>query len=252
MLSKTKKINILLLLFCFFALYPFSFSEAKKIKPLVATNIPTIYPRSSWSSLSDDKRSKKIWPAEIENPKVLIIHHTATSYKGSTSKQIKKIYRYHSYTRKWGDIGYNYIIGKDGAIFEGRYGGNGVIGGHTSGYNEGSIGISVIGNYDKSEKISSKSLDSLEKLIGWLAANNSIDISSGVSFHGEKLDFSVIGHKDVAKTACPGKNIYSDMPQIRTASVGFSGTYAKYAYQAAGDSQVYEIRNSQRYSGSAK
>ncbi|MDP1845841.1 MAG: peptidoglycan recognition family protein [Candidatus Moranbacteria bacterium] len=252
---KTKKIilplAVFIVCFCFFG-YSNYFALAKKVqKNQIATNIPTIYPRSSWSSLSDDKRSKKIWPAEIENPKVLIIHHTATSYKGSTSKQIKKIYRYHSYTRKWGDIGYNYIIGKDGAIFEGRYGGNGVIGGHTSGYNEGSIGISVIGNY-QSEKISSEALDSLEKLIGWLAANNSIDISNGISFHGEKLDSAVIGHKDVASTACPGKNIYSDMTQIRTASVGFSGTYANYAYQAAGDSQVYEIKNSQRYSGSAK
>src|SRR4030042_4782867 len=106
--------------------FPVGFSQAKKVKSQTAASVSTIYPRSSWSNAKYDKRTKKVWPAEIAAPEVIIVHHTATNYKYSTSKQIKKIYKYHSYTRKWGDIGYNYIIGKDGLIFEGRYGGNGV------------------------------------------------------------------------------------------------------------------------------
>jgi len=224
-------------------------------KKQAVTSVPTIYPRSSWSNAKYDKRSKKIWPAELESLEVIIIHHTATSYKSATSKQIKKIYRYHSYTRKWGDIGYNYIIGKDGLIFEGRYGGNGVIGGHAyykgTNYNEGSIGIAVIGKY-VGEKLSAESLDSLQKLVGWLAANNNIGISSEIKFHGKKLDSTVIGHKDVASTACPGKNIYNNLSSIRSNAASYSNAYQNYAYQVSGENGKYEISNGKRYSGSSR
>ncbi len=218
-------------------------------------NVPVVYPRSSWSSSKYEKRTKKIWPPKYNDPEVIIIHHTATNYKGATSKQIKKIYRYHSYTRKWGDIGYNYIIGKDGSIFEGRAGGNGAIGGHAyyngTNYNSGSIGIAVLGNY-ASEKLSAESLDALEKLVGWLSANNSIEINSEVRFHGKKLNSAVVGHKDVASTACPGKNIYNNLGSIRTAGAALGNTFSNYAYRASGDGTTYEIRNGKKYSGSSK
>jgi len=224
-------------------------------KKQAVTNIPTIYPRSSWSNAKYDKRTKKIWPAEYEDPEVIIIHHTATNYKGSASKQIKKIYRYHSYTRRWGDIGYNYIIGKDGSIFEGRYGGNGVIGGHAyfngTNYNKGSIGIAVLGDYTK-EELSSQTLDSLEKLIGWLASNNNIEINAEIKFHGKKLKSAVVGHKDVADTACPGKNVYNNLDSLRTAAANLKNIYAGYAYQTKGDEKIYEISGGKRYPGSTK
>ncbi|MDI6777811.1 MAG: peptidoglycan recognition family protein [Patescibacteria group bacterium] len=217
--------------------------------------MPAIYPRSSWSSAAYDKRTKKVWPAEIEAPKVIIVHHTAMNYKGATSKQIKKIYRYHSYSRKWGDIGYNYIIGKDGLIFEGRYGGNGVIGGHSyydgTNYNNGSIGIAILGNY-VGESLSSESLDSLQKLTGWLAANNDISINEDYKFFNKKLSSRLIGHKDVASTACPGKNIYNNLSSIRSSAVNFSSSYRNYAYQISGESGKYEISGGKRYSGSAR
>lgn len=45
------------------------------------------------------------------------------------------------------DIRYNFLIGGDGSIFQGR-GFNG-IGAHTPNYNENSWGISIIGTFDK-------------------------------------------------------------------------------------------------------
>src|SRR5207253_11451713 len=49
----------------------------------------------------------------------------------------------------WNDIGYNFLVDKYGQIFEGRYGGmtRAVIGAHAMGFNVGSVGVSVIGNY---------------------------------------------------------------------------------------------------------
>lgn len=231
------------------------FAKTKVEKKQAATSVPTIYPRASWSSASDEKRTKSVWPAEIATPEVIIIHHTATNYKGATSKQIKKIYRYHSYTRKWGDIGYNYIIGKDGAIFEGRYGGNGVVGGHSyfkgTNYNKGSIGIAVLGNY-VGETLTPEARDSLQKLVGWLAATNGITIGENYKFFSKKLSARVIGHKDVADTACPGKNIYNNLQEMRSAATSHSGSYQNFAYQVSGESEKFEISAGKRYSGSAK
>ena len=46
----------------------------------------------------------------------------------------------------WTDIGYNFLIGGDGRVYEGR--GWGVTGGHTYGYNSVSVAISYIGTFD--------------------------------------------------------------------------------------------------------
>jgi hypothetical protein len=255
--AKIKIISVVVITFFLFSVaLSTDFAFAKAVKKQQATsNVPTIYPRSAWSSAAYDKRTKSVWPAEIVAPEVIIIHHTATNYKGATSKQVKKIYRYHSYTRRWGDIGYNYVIGKDGAIFEARYGGNGAVGGHSyfngTNFNSASIGIAVLGNY-VGENLTAESLDSLQKLVGWLAANNNISIKSNIKFHGKSFGNAVVGHKDVADTACPGKNIYNNLANIRGSAVSFASAYQNYAYQISGESGKFEISAGKRYSGSAK
>jgi hypothetical protein len=60
--------------------------------------------------------------------------------------------RYHAVSRGWGDIGYNVIVDKFGRLWEGRYGGlaSTVIGAHAGGFNTGTFGVSMLGNYDSS------------------------------------------------------------------------------------------------------
>lgn len=52
-------------------------------------------------------------------------------------------------TKKWSDIGYNFLVGEDGNVYEGR--GWGKKGAHTKPYNGKSIGICVIGNYESKQ-----------------------------------------------------------------------------------------------------
>lgn len=55
------------------------------------------------------------------DPKKIIVHHTASSYKNDTrtvSKILQDTFYFHNITRQWGDIGYNYIIDYDGNIYE--------------------------------------------------------------------------------------------------------------------------------------
>jgi N-acetylmuramoyl-L-alanine amidase len=47
--------------------------------------------------------------------------------------------------KRWGDIGYNFVVGEDGNIYEGR--GWNVMGAHAPAYNAQSIGICIIGDF---------------------------------------------------------------------------------------------------------
>ena len=109
----------------------------------------------------------------------------------------------------------------------------------------------ILKNYENDE-LPSAAENSLEKLIGWLSANNGISVKSNIKFQSKSLDNSVIGHRNVASTACPGKNMYKLMPEIRTSAENFAGFYGNYAYQIPGDGEKYEITDGKRYSGSVK
>jgi len=63
----------------------------------------------------------------------------------------------------WWDIGYNFLIGEDGKVYDGR--GWNTVGAHVYGYNSRSIGIALIGNFD-SRIPNSAALNACKKLIG--------------------------------------------------------------------------------------
>jgi peptidoglycan recognition protein len=58
---------------------------------------------------------------------------------------VKGFQDYHMDTNGWSDIGYNFLVGGDGNIYEGR--GWIRVGAHTPGYNINSMGICLIGNF---------------------------------------------------------------------------------------------------------
>ena len=57
---------------------------------------------------------------------------------------------YHVRGNHWNDIGYNFLVDRYGQVFEGRAGGieRNVIGAQAEGFNTGSVGVAVIGNYN--------------------------------------------------------------------------------------------------------
>ncbi|MFC1615937.1 N-acetylmuramoyl-L-alanine amidase [Patescibacteria group bacterium] len=158
------------------------------------------------------------WPLEYPNKvQKLIIHHTATtSNLDNPAQAIRDIYYYHSVVRGWGDIGYNYLIDQNGNIYEGRFGGDSVIGGHAAGANNGSIGIAVLGNYE-SNPVPTSVMNSLGKLISQKSRLNGINPSGYDYFRGE-FSPNIIGHRDVASTTCPGTYLYEKLPVLRTYS----------------------------------
>lgn len=75
-------------------------------------------------------------------PKFLIIHHSA----GPRDQSFEEIRRYHIESRGFDDIGYHKLIEFDGRIHQGRT--DDKVGAHAIGYNNRSLGICVVGNFD--------------------------------------------------------------------------------------------------------
>ena len=111
----------------------------------------TIVPRAGWGAdekLRFDKDNKEIWPPDYRAIKKVIVHHTVTRDPETDPRAtLRAIYQYHAVSRGWGDIGYNFLIDQQGTIYEGRFGGDRVVGGHALQYNWGSIGIAILGDY---------------------------------------------------------------------------------------------------------
>ncbi|RWS18622.1 peptidoglycan recognition protein-like protein [Leptotrombidium deliense] len=98
-------------------------------------------------------------------------------------------------TKKWGDIGYSFLIGGDGKVYEGR--GWGVEGAHTLGYNRNGIGISFIGDFTNVTP-SNNMLNAAKALI-----------ACGVKSGKIKSTYQLHGHRDAGSTACPGNKLYA-------------------------------------------
>ncbi len=102
--------------------------------------------------------------------------------------------------RRYGDIGYHFIVDYAGRVWEGRkllY-----QGAHVLGRNAGNIGITLLGNFNE-QSPSAKQLASLKKLVAALRSSFSIAPSN------------VYGHRDLGASTCPGKNLYPHISRLR-------------------------------------
>ena len=80
-------------------------------------------------------------PTNRRNIKEIIVHCTATPEgRDYTVQQIRDV---HVKQNGWSDIGYHYLIYRDGTIHKGRE--ESVIGAHCSGHNANSIGVCYVG-----------------------------------------------------------------------------------------------------------
>uniref|UniRef100_A0A3Q3WR71 Uncharacterized protein n=1 Tax=Mola mola TaxID=94237 RepID=A0A3Q3WR71_MOLML len=107
---------------------------------------PPIIPRCQWGA-----KAYRGTPIPLSLPlQFLHVHHT---YEPSSpclsfqncSHNMRSMQRFHQEDRFWSDIGYSFVIGSDGYIYEGR--GWNHLGTHTRGHNHIGYGVSIIGNY---------------------------------------------------------------------------------------------------------
>ena len=84
---------------------------------------------------------------------------------------------------------------------------------HTLGYNSGSVGISILGNYEQTVP-SEYAIDGLENVLAFISYQTGVDLTAKVK-HTEKTVDMVSGHRDLGATACPGQKFYEILPQVR-------------------------------------
>uniref|UniRef100_A0A3P8U5H4 Peptidoglycan recognition protein 5 n=1 Tax=Amphiprion percula TaxID=161767 RepID=A0A3P8U5H4_AMPPE len=155
--------------------------------------------RQQWGAADPKKKETLKSPAGK-----VVIHHTALlSCTGlaECKARIASIQRGHMKERGFDDIGYNFLVGGDGTVYEGR--GWGVVGAHAKGHNSDSLGIAFMGNFNN-EAPSKEAIQSVKGLL-----------QSGVSQSFIAPKFGLFGHRDLGKTECPGEKLYAAIQQLK-------------------------------------
>jgi hypothetical protein len=194
------------------SLYRFVEADAISLDPIPPPR-PAIVPRADWGARPLDWNAPEetgpfdalsnlegvlVYPPELRGVlTTIVVHHSA--FGTSEPAAIQDL---HMDARGFADIAYHYVIGLDGTIYEGRE--IHVRGAHVQGYNTGSLGIVLIGNFNEGEP-SAAQVESLSGLVDYLR------YTYGIRY--------LAGHKDYPEqspdgTLCPGEHLYALLPGL--------------------------------------
>jgi hypothetical protein len=203
---------------------------------------PEIVPRSGWQADESIRQAEPIYADEL---RTAFVHHTAGTNDYSKLQApaiVRGIEVYHVKGNGWNDIGYNALVDRFGTVYEGRYGGidRNVVGAHARGFNTGSFGIAVMGNYQAVDPPQA-AVDALVRTLAWRLDLAHVDplstvnaISSGNERFNEGIPVllrAISGHRDTGLTECPGQRLYAMLPSIakRVGALGLPKLYAPLA-----------------------
>lgn len=130
-------------------------------------------------------------PLSASDVQYIVVHCSATRRHADIG--VEDIRRWHVEDRGWLDVGYHYVIRRDGTVEPGRP--LTAMGAHVRGYNDRSIGICLVGGLDQNgnpkDNFTPEQLNSLERLVLHL---------KDVFPDAEEL----VGHRDLDPSkACP-------------------------------------------------
>ena len=174
--------------------------------------------------------------AAIGRVDLAFVHHTVTAneYTPEDSRtMVLGVCRFHRNSNGWNDIGYNFLVDKYGQLFEGRAGGidKAVVGAQAQGFNSVSTGISNLGTYSDVPQ-SDLALDAMARLLAWKLPLHGAPVEGDVTVTsaggsssrypaGRQVNFERIsGHRDGNSTACPGDQLYAQLPRLRELAAG--------------------------------
>lgn len=158
---------------------------------------PAIHPRCRWGATP-----YRGHPTPLRLPLgLLYVHHTyvpappCTTFQ-SCAADMRSMQRFHQNVRGWADIGYSFVVGSDGYVYQGR--GWHWVGAHTLGYNSRGFGVAFVGNYTGS-------------LPSEAALNTVRDVLPSCAIRAGLLrpDYKLFGHRQLGKTDCPGNALFN-------------------------------------------
>ncbi|KAM6216826.1 N-acetylmuramoyl-L-alanine amidase [Rhynchocyon petersi] len=158
---------------------------------------PAILPRCRWNAAPYRGQ-----PVRLKLPLgFLYVHHTyipappCTTFNCCVANMLS-MQRYHQDTHGWDDIGYSFVVGSDGYVYEGRGWFN--VGAHTRGYNSRGFGVAIVGNYtadlptEAALRIVRDELPRCALRSGYL-----------------RPDYKMLGHRQLVNTECPGDALFN-------------------------------------------
>lgn len=226
-----------------------------------AATEPTIVTRAEWGADESLKSTSGGCRREFFDLQQLFVHHTAgKNFDPDPAGTMRAIYWYHTERQGWCDVGYNFVISPDGTIFEGRWARKyapwevhssedlserAVAGAHVSGYNSGSVGISVMGNYSQ-VKPPIAVRRSLAELLAWEADRHNLDPLASHRYRnpetGTARDLKIIsGHRAAGQTECPGNYLFRQLPGIREDTAAVMGEGKAGATLSLGSSHTQAV-----------
>jgi hypothetical protein len=221
--------------------------RVKRAANLPARPVPRLVTRSGWGM---NEAMVKEAPSYTGPIQIVFVHHTATGngYSCADSASIVRgIAAYQVKSKGWNDVGYNFLVDKCGAMFEGRGGGvhRSVLGAHTLGFNDHASAIAVIGDF-RTSRIPVAARASVAQLAAYKLgawgsppAGRVAYVSGGSNKYpaGKTAVLGRIsGHRDAGSTECPGNALYLQLPAIRAIA---GGAPAGLRYQELGGAAAY-------------
>lgn len=198
-------------------------------RALAIAGSPLLVARAAWGA---DETIVRHAPSYADAIRFAVVHHTAgqNGYGPAEAAAIVRgIELYHVKGNGWNDVGYNFLVDKYGTVYEGRAGGveRNIVGAHAEGFNTGSVGIAVLGNYE-SDTVSKAAEDAVARLLAWRLDVAHVDplttlsaISGGNQRYPAGLPVflrAVSGHRDSGFTECPGDTLYARLNAIAAAA----------------------------------
>jgi hypothetical protein len=195
------------------------------LRRLTIAATPAIISRAGWGA---DEAIVRAAPYYAERLVRAVVHHTAGSLPATPAESaelLRAIQSYHVKGNGWNDIGYNFVVDPFGQVFEGRGGGvdRPVVGAHARGFNTGSVGVAVLGDYDR-DALTPEARSALVGLLAWRLDVAHVDPQSLVSVVSAGNETypagvavtlrAVSGHLDTDLTACPGGNLYAALDGV--------------------------------------
>lgn len=160
-----------------------------------------VIPRSRWTNAAPRE-----WLADpMGSIRRITVHHDAIDGSpgpdsDSVVKRLNSIRQSHL-GRGWADIGYHYVIDPEGRVWEGRP--LRLQGAHVADQNQNNLGIVLMGNFER-QAPTPQATEALDRFIAQSMRRYRIPMNE------------VRTHREMAPTACPGRNLQVAMDRTRT------------------------------------
>lgn len=184
----------------------------KPVKRRAVVASPPVVRRSQWKARRIRARGR---PEPMGKVTRVTLHHTASKRLPGTSwssnaVMMRNLQADHQDGRGWADLGYHYVIDRQGRVWQGRdarwqgaHAGNGAA-------NRNNVGIALVGDFDRYAP-SAAQKRSLKRLVRWVCSTHDVAPSR------------IAGHQHVLKaftgggTACPGRHLNAYLGELRRA-----------------------------------